>query len=412
MPPSDFVPCQAPWDDTVDLRQLLLVLLRRKWLILGLTFAAAAVAAVLSFFVLPPVYESEAVLQLPPAQVSEEAGFTLQAFAALASSPAILQEAAVLLHEEIAPEELYRVYKANLDPASRLLRLKAEGGTARQAQQRLAAWVNAFTAAVARSMQQAASDQLAVAESVLKVRQAELEAARRALETFLAQHAIHALEAQAQTLEAQLLASEEQIRDLTLYRIPADEERLAFLAAELERQPLTWQLEGNATVVDPGPAGQMSVSQAGAVVNPAYLQLQQELIATSARLAENRTLLKQLTDFTAEAVPQLAEMRAELSRLRLEQARLADGVTAAEALYERARDEYVRWANQASSLQGVGVHVVSEPTLPPAPVRPRKMLNVAVAAFLGLFVSIGLTFLLEIWPAQEAPRPAAAGVRE
>ncbi len=42
-------------EDEIDLRELFLGLWRRRWLILGVTAAAAVLAAGLSVYVLPPV---------------------------------------------------------------------------------------------------------------------------------------------------------------------------------------------------------------------------------------------------------------------------------------------------------------------------------------------------------------------
>ncbi len=51
-------------EDEIDLRQLFVGLWRRRWVILGVTAAAAALAAGVSLYVLPPVYESRTYIQL------------------------------------------------------------------------------------------------------------------------------------------------------------------------------------------------------------------------------------------------------------------------------------------------------------------------------------------------------------
>ncbi len=42
-----------------------------------------------------------------------------------------------------------------------------------------------------------------------------------------------------------------------------------------------------------------------------------------------------------------------------------------------------------------GVHVIDKAIVPTNPVRPRKLLNTAIAGILGFFVAVGLTFILE-----------------
>ncbi|NLO89849.1 MAG: hypothetical protein GX088_05955 [Clostridia bacterium] len=62
-------------EEEISLRELLEVLLKRKWLILGITAAAVAAAAIISFFVLSEVYQTQAVMKRNPAltiQVPED----------------------------------------------------------------------------------------------------------------------------------------------------------------------------------------------------------------------------------------------------------------------------------------------------------------------------------------------------
>ena len=62
-------------EEEISLRELVEVLLKRKWLILGITAAAVAAAAVISFFVLSEVYQTQAVMKRNPAltiQVPED----------------------------------------------------------------------------------------------------------------------------------------------------------------------------------------------------------------------------------------------------------------------------------------------------------------------------------------------------
>ena len=42
-----------------------------------------------------------------------------------------------------------------------------------------------------------------------------------------------------------------------------------------------------------------------------------------------------------------------------------------------------------------GIHVVDEAIVPTVPVKPRKLLNTAIAGILGFFVAVGITFILE-----------------
>ena len=47
------------------------------------------------------------------------------------------------------------------------------------------------------------------------------------------------------------------------------------------------------------------------------------------------------------------------------------------------------------AMEAANVAVLDPAIVPQNPVKPRKMLNVAIAGFLGIFVGVGLAFVLE-----------------
>lgn len=53
-------------NEEIDLRELLLVLLRGKWTILAIFFIFVLVSGIVVLFVLPPVYEAKATVALLP----------------------------------------------------------------------------------------------------------------------------------------------------------------------------------------------------------------------------------------------------------------------------------------------------------------------------------------------------------
>ncbi|HHT46290.1 MAG TPA: hypothetical protein GX004_03220, partial [Firmicutes bacterium] len=50
--------------EEISLREIIEVLLKRKWAIVGITILAVLISGVISFFVLSPVYEAEAILNI------------------------------------------------------------------------------------------------------------------------------------------------------------------------------------------------------------------------------------------------------------------------------------------------------------------------------------------------------------
>ncbi|MGB9859484.1 MAG: YveK family protein, partial [Moorellaceae bacterium] len=105
--------------EEISLRELVEVLIRRKWLIALITAVALAAGGVLSFFVLPPVYEATATLQveLPPVPKTSQEGSPLEALLqslAMASQQASLE---TYRYQVTNPVVLERVQKKlGLDP--------------------------------------------------------------------------------------------------------------------------------------------------------------------------------------------------------------------------------------------------------------------------------------------------------
>lgn len=385
-----------PWEDELDLRELIRVIVKRRGLIFGLIAVSVAVAALMSFFVLPSVYESEATLQLPTRSAEISGEYSPEALAAIGTSPTVLGQLADRL-PSAADQGLERAVSVSLDAPARLLRVRAEARTAEDANVLLATWTEVFIRTVNDSLTQMARDRLVFAEAELAARRDELEAARDALRSFEAAYSVAILQAELESLEAELLRANERIRELELYSLPADRERLAYLQAQLGQHPQTLGVESSIPAdfipgyeSDPPAAG-------GTVINPTFLHIQQALVETSERLAINTGLLERLRVFVGEAPAQIDLLRAELAQLQSEAERLKEALHSAQARYEAAENEHARALKGVAASTQDGPRIVSEPTFPTSPVRPRKMLNIALAAFLAAFVGIGITFTLEIW---------------
>lgn len=396
-----------PWEDELDLRELLRIIVKRRGLITGLVAASVAVAALFSFWILPEVFESEAAMQLPAGSPELGGEYSLEALAAMGTSPQLLTRVAGRV-PGADPARLSRAISVSLDNQARLLRVRAEAGTAVGAHDLLTAWAQEFVAAVSASLVQAAGERLALAEAELATRRAELDTARDALHEFQAAHSISLLQTELERLEAELLRAQERIRELELYTLPADRERLAYLQEELARQPRTLDVDGAAVFAGPVGPDATVIGPVGALVNPTYLSLHQDLVETEERLTANTALLDGLRNFAEEAPERIQALRAELAVLNAEAERLEGEVQLALLRYEAAAEQHTKALQAVAARRSEAPRLVSEPTLPTSPVRPRKMLNIALAAFLAAFVGVGITFILEIW---QSPDPEERAVR-
>ncbi len=95
---------------------------------------------------------------------------------------------------------------------------------------------------------------------------------------------------------------------------------------------------------------------------------------------------------TKDALNALADSAGELST-ELQRAGLLDALSRSQDLREKLLDKKLSLEQSLSSYRGI--EVIEKPGVPTAPVRPRKMLNVAVAGVLGLMVGVFAVFALE-----------------
>jgi capsular polysaccharide biosynthesis protein len=91
-------------EEEIDLRELINVLLKRKWLIIGIFAIAVLSAGIINFFVLSPIYQSSTTFRI--AQVDEKLLFDISDLENKIKSDYILQEVIKELDLEISPNKL------------------------------------------------------------------------------------------------------------------------------------------------------------------------------------------------------------------------------------------------------------------------------------------------------------------
>jgi capsular polysaccharide biosynthesis protein len=106
-------------EDEIDLREYFAVMGRRKWTIIGVFLVAVIVAAVLSFFVLPPVYEASLLLQ--PAKGSGDVYADPNGLSSVLESEGFISQAASRIR--LSPKAASFAVKATVVRNTQLVRL-------------------------------------------------------------------------------------------------------------------------------------------------------------------------------------------------------------------------------------------------------------------------------------------------
>ncbi|NLM97565.1 MAG: hypothetical protein GX175_08160 [Halanaerobiaceae bacterium] len=127
-------------------------------------------------------------------------------------------------------------------------------------------------------------------------------------------------------------------------------------------------------------------------INTIYISLQDQLNQTEIDLA-NKTQELQLTINNIDKLGiSLASLKAEIALLEDEKELLQLKVSETKKNYENSRDDYYSTQLELEKLS-YNIPVIREAVVPESPVRPRKMLNLTIAAVLGVFLSIFIIFI-------------------
>ncbi len=408
-------------EDEIDLRQILDVLIRRwKWIV-GLTLVAALVAAAISFFVLEPVYEAAAMILItspryqlrfdPRVETLSEIETSSKAYPSLAMSDDLLKHVQEVMDQSLAENQSTlqglrgRISaSAGADPS--LLHLKAANGDPEQAALVANTWAEQYVEYVnelygrrsedvvffseqfdaARNTLEAAEQALVEYEARNEevILQARLDAKRLALENYLnAQHELALVIGDAQALRGQLEGQSASA--------PASlSNDLAALLLEIQGLSRDEELPLQLQVVGGGSLSNKTVGEQASLLNDLISALEGRSVEIEA----------QAEALSVEMLP----LQEALQRAIIEKERLTRAQEVARGTFTTLANK-VEEARIAAQDETGEVRLASRASVPTSPVGPRRLMNTAVAGFLGLLLGIFMAFFVEFW---QSPREEAS----
>lgn len=418
-------------DDTIDLRELILTVIRGRWLIAAIISVFVVASGVLSFFVLPPKYEATASLlvntptDLPEAperggidailqQVAPYPRMTLETFRHQVTDRIVLVPVIEELGLRMTPRELSKKINARIPRDTNLLEIVVQDSDPNLVARIANTMVKHYMAQMDRVNQGSFQRSAAFVQGQIEVEQENLWKALADLKAFLEQSpGVDALQSEvdakvglvarykAQEIELQVAIqkTEEKARAarrqvsavpqrLTTSRGIHDDPYLQELAAELGRTDIT-RLSG--------------LKIESEETNPVWLsaasQASQQEIDLAALRAEQQALLEAVTA-TERELDTLRTKLAERSIMQ-EQLQLAVNVSreAVRALSEKHQEARM---SEAARITQTTLVLASEALPPIKPVGPRKLFNVALAGVLGGILSVFTVLFLQFW--RSAPR--------
>lgn len=410
-------------EDEIDLREYLDVLIKRwKWIV-GLTLVAALAAAAVSFFVLEPVYEASALVLItspryqlrfdPRLETVSDIETASKAYPSLAMSDDLLDQVVNALDpEDLAGNErklqvLRGKVRASAGADPSLLQLKASNGDPETAAHIANVWAEQYVEYVNELYGRRSEDVTFFTE--------QLDDARSTLER--AEEALIAYEAgnQQTILQARLNAKRSALSDYLAvqHELTLVIEDARALQQQLENQPAS----APASLGDDLAALLLEIQALSRDVElPLQLQVGGGESLFNQTVGEQAELLG---DLISALEGRLVETEAQVEALSAEilplQEALQQAVTEKERLVreqEVARDTFLTLANKVEEARIAAqdetgeVRLASRASVPQSPVSPRKLMNTAIAGFLGLFLGIFAAFFVEFW---QSPRETASG---
>lgn len=421
-------------DDSIELRRLIEVVLKGKWIIAGITLIAMLVTGVVSFFVLEPTYQARTTLlvslpQRPPQVSSSGLSYLLEGISATpytsmetlrrqATSSAVLSQVIGQLHLDLTPEQLSQKVTAQVPKDTTLLEIAVTDSDPELAAAIANTVVEVFVAHVDRLTKGQIQLASRFLEEQLAAEQAKLQQATAELKEFLQQpRGTDELERE---LNAKLdLITEYESQKVQL-QVELDALRAELAQSEALVNTLPARLTTTRVVADDPILHQLAAEEAGDATNVARLRMESEQMNDAwmeasrlaavkrVELARLEAQLATLDSVIASTSKELESLRTELVDKQTVQQQLEYRVELSNQVLQALQQKYHESSiSEAAQIAETSVAVASPALVPTKPVAPRKVMNVAVAAVLGLMVGTGFVLFADYWRST-GMAPAAA----
>jgi len=390
-------------EQVIDLRVYLNILYKRRMLIALVTVLSVITSGILSFFVLPPVYESKTLLLITQAtdkqqtvtgqqddlsslvnSMSRIPVMTMNTYVGQIKSEALAQRVKDKLQLDSSPGEI----KATVAKDSNLIEVTVNNNNPQLAADIVNTLSSEFLELISEKNQEQMERSVRFMQDQRGVTEKELEKAIEELMSFDSQPRGVTFLQQEMNAKSQDLNKYQS----ELTRAELELQQLAAAKARLEESLITTPQVINVQKYDQT-QGRVVASEE---INPAYTSLIEKLNDKSAALAEKEAQVAGVCGVQMTLNVQIDQLQAELTAKKTMQDRLVSEV-------ERLNDTRDLLADKTTQTQiarsidlgNTSVVVISPAMASSSPVKPKKSMNMAVALILGLMASVALVLLLE-----------------
>jgi capsular polysaccharide biosynthesis protein len=403
-------------ESEISLRELIEALWRQKWLIVIITAVFCIVGFVVSFFVMESTYESRATLQVSPTNIKEDSmenidaivefynkfpSMTVETYLEQVTAPQVLQKTIETL--DLRGEDgtyITRKSLLGMIAISNTKNTNLIGVTVTNKDPEMAANIantlgNVYVSFMTENNRKQSDQLAAMLEEQLLAEQQKLDEKAMELANYLASSkSIDVLKNEVDMYISKLNDFKSQVTELE-YRVIADRK---ILAAYDDVAAATMDADASLEIPmsSSGASFNLQVPADGDSIPSMVYALNMAQIQS--RLVENTENLTVLTDKIVEITDKLSAAQAQLAQEEYKYQVIQRDKELAQqtfnAYQQRHKEVIVASAAQMSSTN---ILLSSNAVPSSSPVGPRKMLNMAIAAVLGLMLGVFLAFLLEYW---------------
>lgn len=400
--------------EEISLRELIEILLKRKTLIIGITIIAILTAGIVSFFILEPVYETRMVLmasqfsdklQSTYAQgegidsilstLSQYPTMTLETYRQQIKAPRIMRTTIedLDLGEEYDIEGLARDITLETVDDTNLISIKMQHQDPEMAAKIVNTVGENFVAFVADKAKEHATTSSNYVGSQMEVEKTKLDEALKELKEFLSQpRGVSELEKE---LEARLDQITNYKTRLTDLHINKDALEAAIGVAERESKDTN-------RIILQNPSKDNGLGDELAGIDRLQLMVEDSATLLKIELAEVEANIKSLDGQIGIIQEQIEDIQVELQDKIHQETRINRKVTMAQNTYDAFVEKYEELrVTESSQIGEATITVVSRAYPTSKPVGPRKALNVAIAAVLGVMMGVFVAFFIEYWQTSE-----------
>lgn len=422
--------------DEISLREVIEVLINGKKLIAIITIIAVLISGILSYFVIDPTYEAKTLLMASLAtdklsslkssngdidsildSISSYPVLTIQTYKEQIKSPEILQQTIEELELDkldIKMDNLADMIDLETIEDTNLIAIKVKHSDPELASNIANTLAKNFTEFITKISKDQASKTSQFLATQLEVEKSKLDEATLELKTFLSQP---------RGLDELNSEYDSKISLLTNYKTQLVEKEVeiskleAGLAAAKENLKNTPKiLVTKKSVGEDSLLNQVVADKAGSTVaetaditmeseeiNPNYIKLENQISDFNINISKLKKEMEILAQKIDKTQKEIESLNSEIAEKKHQQTLIQRKVNLAQSTYDSFLKKYEETRIAESTEIGESsINIVSKAAVPEVPVAPRKALNVAIAAVLGIMIGVFVVFFREYWKSSAA----------